>query len=409
MAKIVAANDLAIKAAVCEAGKKATEYRIAGVDRLILRVEASGSGSYWLRYSAGGSDKRLRIGKRGVNSWKEVRAKAAEINATIEAGSDPHEIKQVAAGKITLGELWEAWKEARAKDVSPKTTAYYELALKTFVWPEIAREELAGSITAIRVAALVRKVALKSKSRAKAARDALGTMYSFGYPDLVSNNPTKGIVSLRKSTERNDRDRVPTAEEVGLVWNALSEGKGLEPRTLLALKLLILTGQRNSMAAGARHDELKTLSTANPSWIIGKERMKKAREQTVPLTKLTTALFREALDNAANDKELFAYDHHTISRAMNRMMTRLGIEDLTVHDFRRGLNTWCAENGVSFDVRSRIMAHELQDVNSRVYNKSAMLEPMREALQRWEAYVLQCAEGTKASGSGNVLQLKRAG
>ena len=409
--KTIAANDLAIKAAKPKDGK-ATEYRIEGIDRIRLRVEASGTASYWMRFSVAGEDRRMRIGKRGVNSWADMKAKAAAINATIEAGGDPYEIAVAASGETTVEQLWEAWKEAhKPPRRSEKTIAYYEQALKTYVWPSISKNELAGDVTAVRVAALVRNVSLKSQARGHAVRSALSTIFAFGYPDLVSHNPVEGVKGPGKKGDREARDRVPTAEEIGRIWNAIDQGEGLERRTVLAMKLLLLTGQRNSMVAEARVDELTTLDTANPVWRIGKERMKKSREQHVPLSPLAAQLFREALDIKRDDEWVFGYDKDTIGHAMRKICKELKIKNLHVHDFRRGLNTWCGEQGISYDVRKRIMAHDLPDVNSRTYNFALMQGPMREALERWSNYVVGCAEGV-VNGQGakgaKVVQLVRA-
>jgi integrase len=404
--KTLAANDLAIKAAKPKEGK-ATEYKIDGIDRLTLRVEASGSASFWLRYSVAGKDKRIRIGKRSVNSWADVKAKAASINATIEAGGDPHEIAVAASGETTVGQLWDAWKDAhKPPRRSEKTIAYYEQALKTYVWPSIGKDELAGKVTAVRVASLVRKVTEKSQARGHAVRSALSTIYSFGYPDLVSHNPVQGVKGPGKKGDREARDRVPTADEIGRIWNALEDGEGLERRTVLAMKLLLLTGQRNSMVAETRVDELATLTTANPVWRIGKERMKKSREQHVPLSPLAAQIFKDALAIKRSDDLVFDYDKDTIGHAMRKTCKDLKIKNLHVHDFRRALNTWCGEHGVSYDVRKRIMAHDLPDVNSRTYNFALMQGPMREALSRWSDYVVACAKSVKDKDASKVRVLR---
>jgi len=406
--KTVAANELAVKAAKPKGGK-VTEYRVEGIDRLTLRVEASGSASYWIRFSVAGKDKRIRIGKRGVNTWADMKAKAAAVNATIEAGGDPHEIAVAASGTTTMVQLWEAWKEAhKPPRRSEKTIAYYEQALKTYVWPSIGKDELAGDVTAVRVAALIRKVSEKSQARGHAVRSALSTIFAFGYPDLVSHNPVEGVKGPGKKGDREARDRVPTADEIGRIWNALDEGKGLERRTVLAMKLLLLTGQRNSMVAEARADELTTIETANPVWRIGKERMKKSREQHVPLSPLAAQLFKDALALKRSDELVFGYDKDTIGHAMRKVCNDLKIKNLHAHDFRRALNTWCGENGVSYDVRKRLMAHDLPDVNSRTYNFALMQGPMRTALSAWSDYVTACAAGARNKGARKVLAMVRA-
>lgn len=419
-AKIIAANDLAIKAATCGTHKVTgdpapAEYKIEGIDRIVLRVQPSGVKTFWMRYSVAGEDKRVKLGKYPANSLREVRTKAAEINASLERGDDPHAVKEVARGKVTVGELWQHWLAAHQPPRRAQNTInYYEMALVE-VWPEIGRDEMAGDVTPVRVAALVRKVTAKSRAKGHAVRSVLATMFRFGVPDLVPTNPVRDVRSPQAS-KREKRDRVASAEEVGRLWNALEDGKGMEVRTAIALKLLILTAQRNDQVAGSKVSEfpaafLSDDATAlDPVWTIPKERMKKERAQHVSLTARTEALWRAALKVRASDEDVIGYDYRVLTRAMKRLTTKLKIDDLHIHDMRHAFTTWAVDNGIGYDIRTRVTAHTSADVNSRVYDKAKMTEQVRDALSRWEQYVMACAEieARKALGDASSVVRLRA-
>ena len=190
----------------------------------------------------------------------------------------------------------------------------------------------------------------------------------------------------------------------------------------LLLKIALLTGQRSSTVAGARLDELE-LDTANPRWRIDSSRMKnKDTDHVLPLTPAAVALFKRAIAlNNEGAQFVFPsegngehFDVHSVSRAMNRLCTRIGInpkksegkpgprdksKNLRVHDFRKALNTWLAERGISYDVRARIMHHSPPDVTSRNYDFSMLDGPMRQALQDWADHVgaVACADKSEAS------------
>lgn len=83
-------------------------------------------------------------------------------------------------------------------------------------------------------------------------------------------------------------------------------------------------------------------------------------------------------------------------------------KNLHVHDFHRGIETWCGEQSIGYDVRKRFMVHDLPDVNSRTYNFALMQGPMRAVLERWSAYVVQCAKSVKETSAGKVLAMARA-
>lgn len=408
----VAAHDLAIKAAAARNGKP-TEYTVADSDGLTLRVEPSGSASYYVRYSASGKRQRMRLGARGVLALKDARKRAKEIAVAIEKGEDPVASAQARANSPTFRQLWDERKrhgEAR----SVHTINSYEQALNQFAMKEIG-DVPADEIAMDKVAALLRKVHAVSPHRAHVVRCAIGSTYRWGYKrGSVKTNPTIGLGFIHRA---EPRERRVAADEIAKFWTGVNGAQGPTPAMRIILKLALLTGQRTSTVAGARVDELE-LQSANPRWRVSKSRMKNKRagEHVLPLVPAVAELFREAI--ALNPHSEFVFpsegkgdhiDKHSISRAMSRLCSRVGIDDLHAHDFRKAINTWMAENGVSYDVRTRVLHHATPDVTSRNYDFSILDGPMRDAMQQWADHIDRIANAQTPEGKQNVVSMpKRA-
>jgi integrase len=71
----------------------------------------------------------------------------------------------------------------------------------------------------------------------------------------------------------------------------------------------------------------------------------------------------------------------SVSRAMARLREEIGLKDVRVHDFRKCLTTWLAEQGVARDVRKHILHHAPEDVMDAHYDFSTLEGTVRSALQ----------------------------
>lgn len=80
------------------------------------------------------------------------------------------------------------------------------------------------------------------------------------------------------------------------------------------------------------------------------------------------------------------------SKALEKVCRALEIEGGSMHCFRRTLATRMGDMGVPGDVISRILNHAPRDVTSRHYNHARMMSQMREALEQWEAHILEHVE-----------------
>jgi integrase len=429
-------NTLAIDKAAPRNGKP-TEHKVDGVPGLILRVEATGSATFYVRYTVGKGEarkfRREKIGKRDfkVLPLAEVRKQALAIMARVAKGEDPVAEAAVAAKTMTLKALFED-RLARDEERSGDTLANYKRVLDNDVFPTLG-DKPANAITPDEIADVLEIIEARSKHVAHIARSALGSTYRWAVRRRAGGvrvNPTAGLGFIVRATIRNRR---LDDKELGKLWGAIGSTTGLTEPVRIILKLAVLTSQRRTEVVGARRSEL-TLDGPNPVWRIagthsakGKTvegRMKSKREQVVPLSKQAVALFKRALELAGNSDHVFPADTQrargtkpklkhlaptSVSHAMAKVTAEAKIEDARIHDLRKVVTSWLRENGVGQDVVDLILHHVPQGVTATHYDFSNQLPAMRRALQAWADHVwVVTGQAPKSSKPSNVHELKRA-
>lgn len=407
-------NTLALEKAAPRNGKP-TEHKVDGVPGLILRVEATGSATFYVRYTVGkGEARKFRREKIGRLNFKvlplaEVRKQALAIMAKVAKGEDPVADAAVVAKTMTLQALFDE-RLAKDEERSGDTLANYKRTLDKDVFPTLGHLP-ANAITADQIADVLEVIEARSRHVAHVARSALGSTYRWAVRRRAGGvrvNPTAGLGFIVRATIR---DRRLDDDELARLWKAIGTTPGLSEPVRLILQLTVLTSQRRSEVVGAKRNEL-ALDGANPVWRIagthsakGKTvegRMKSKREQVVPLSKQAVALFRRALELAGNSEHVFPSDsqraHGTkpklkhlaptsVSHAMTKVTKEAKIEDARIHDLRKVVASWLRENGVGEDIVDLILHHARQGVTATHYDFSNQLPAMRRALQRWADHV----------------------
>src|SRR5665811_1320552 len=97
---------------------------------------------------------------------------------------------------------------------------------------------------------------------------------------------------------RSTRVRSSAASDV---YKRQVEAYDGDPRTRLALRLIVLTFVRTSELRAARWSEFENLDSENALWRIPAERMKMKTEQIVPLAPQAIAVLRELRSLSGSD------------------------------------------------------------------------------------------------------------
>jgi integrase len=213
--------------------------------------------------------------------------------------------------------------------------------------------------------------------------------------DLMSTNPA---LNLATDVEESPKDRTLDAQEIRSLWQGLDAGV-MGTKSALALRLILVTGQRPGEVCGARRSELDLNAGM---WLISSSRAKNRQDHLVPLSDLAKTCFRAASDASGNSEYLFPsrprkgaglggtcpMQSHALSHAMRNALKALGLADnpATPHDLRRTVATHMARIGIADSHVGRVLNHgtELRrTITSRVYIRHDFLTEKRQALDAW--------------------------
>lgn len=424
-------------------GKPRTEWRDKATRGLVLVTQPTGACYWYVFYvpKTGGPLQKLKLGEYskefGLKKAREVAtAKRAEVQQGVDPVAEERKAKARAQGLKFQG-LAERFL-AENHRLSASTRKVYEYALKKDVYPKIgdklpddvAREDIIGICQAIEKRVKIDKETKerhKPTSQSDHTRLTISAVFTWAVEEgLAKVNPARDI---KRRGEKLARDREPTADEIKALWNGVEGGK-LSDAMRYIIRLSILTGQRRTEVAGARVSEVQGLGTDAPMWVIpgdvnkrGKViegRTKNGLTQTLPLSKQAAALFKEAIEKCAAGDQIFPADlsrvkagkksrlphihGESVTMAMRRLREDMELEDISIHDMRRGVSNWLKNEGVSREVRDLILNHKDQSVTEKSYTQNARMEKqVRAALQAWADHVDHIAKGATA-GRGKVVK-----
>jgi integrase len=221
-------------------------------------------------------------------------------------------------------------------------------------------------------------------------------------------SPPSPCIHLDKLDEEYPRDRVLTADEIGILWHGLDRNDLPWDRTTrLAIKFALVTMLRSSELLGIHRDEL---NPDHGTVDIPARRVKKRRVINQPLSDLALEILTESMG-----KHDFAFvgrfgDAPLARQAMSGALkgTRhrngkvktpgicelLGIAPFTPHDLRRTAATMCGNLGLSDSAISQCLDHQatkgedgqpLPAITNKVYNLSVVgrVERKRKVLDAW--------------------------
>ena len=404
------------------------EYRDTEAKGLVLRVTTAGVKTWAVLYSHARRKRRLTLGEFPAIKLAKARELALDAIARVAQGQDPQGQKLAERrgwqDALSFNKLADAWldKHARVK-LKPTAVVEYERMIDTDLRPSFG-EMAAGLITKQDVILKVRdKIAGRgARVHADHVVGMVSRIYSWAIDEeYVDSNPAYKV--RKAATGPSVRDRVLTAEEIGLFWNGLDKAEISEPLRLI-FRLALLTGQRRSEVAGMRKCEI---NHDDKLWVLpgdklenGKtihSRTKNRREHIVPLTVAAMDVVSRAIALSGDSEFVFPspvrdgrvghINGEAVSMAMRRnRKAAFGVPDMRTHDLRRTLRTFLGEQGIPDEVADRVLNHARPGVGNQHYNHAKMLPQVRAALELWDAHVaFACRESKRGLGSKSANSL----
>jgi len=346
------------------------------------------------RYSFNNKRFLMAFGEYPLISLEEARQKAAEYRILIKKGIDP------LAEKLT---------EKRARMAAPTFKEaldeyYHNILEKTPSGKERKRlvtkdciknwgHRKIADITRRDIAILLNEVTERAPVTANRLHGVLTGLFNYCAENgIIENSPCAG---MSRRTKERPRKRVLSDDEIKAMWQALNlENKTVDiyNATKLALKMILLTGQRPGEVVGMKWEDLDLKARIWNNRVTKTRKDEEEEPNRVPLTRLAIEVVEQARAHSGKSAFVFRSSHRNgpitraaLGRALIRHWEEIeGIEKpFTPHDLRRTLRSRLAELGIDNIIAERILGHKLQGMLA-VYNQHPYDQEMRHALEAWE-------------------------
>ena len=338
---------------------------------LALQVQPSGYRSYKCVYRFGGSSQWITLGDARVLGLADARKRAAALMLDVLNGKDPASERRTGRqSKATFAHLANRYLEEYAKRKN-KSWRQADALIRRWALPTLGSLD-ATTISRSDVRSLLAKVSapvLQNQILASAS-----AIFAWaGKQEIVGNNPCRGV-------ERNatvSRERVLSDAELPLFWKEFGNA-GIPG---IALKVLLLTGQRPGEISAMHHSHIRAdwwEMPGLPEPATGWLGTKTGRAHRVWLSQPVRALIAELGDDEASG---FVFEKPPpLAIVMRDICKQLGMPRATPHDLRRTFGTTTTSCGFTRDTMDRLLNHTQHGVGG-VYDRYGY---SRESQHAWE-------------------------
>lgn len=382
---------------VKNAKAKPKEYNLADGNGLYLRVKPSGSKLWIFNYQAPFTKKRSNIsfGTFPPVTLAQARSEREVCRELLAKDIDPKHARaerdeaHAEEHANTLEVVARKWFKSKSKKLTEKYADDVMNSLENHVFPKLGERPI-HMVTAREVIEVLEPLEDKGKLElVKRVCQRLNMIMDYAVvSDIVTDNR---LARIGKAFESPDKVHLPTIKpsETPDLVKAI-DAANIKPVTRYLVLWQLHTMVRPSEAAGARWDEI---DLDNKVWNIPKERMKKRREHSVPLTDQTLSILNEIRPFSAHRDFIFpsAIDPRNKSlnsATVNMALRRMGYRGkLVSHGFRSLASTTLNEQGFDSDVIESALAHVDQNSTRAAYNRAEYLEQRRVMLQWWSNFI----------------------
>lgn len=392
-----------------------TKYTIGGYSRDGARGESIPE---WLRHGqqslsqarsiAGSWKAARRAGHDPVAEWEALLAKEREVEAanlaTLEAERQQPTVSD--AIKSFMQKIMAGKKSAHHVKYRLDRLAAIIGAKKI---REVTRQDVIAALDTIA------KGQIEGKSAKQLSGEVLTTakrLWRFAAErEWTGASCIEQLTRATFDAKPTKRDVTLRLDELAVIWRTLDNPElcKSDPVTIAAMKLLILTGQRESEVCEAEWTEF---DLAAGLWCLPAERTKTGRAHLVHLAPQAVAVLEALKPVTGKTRYVFTSPlrpkQSIYGRAVNGSLAKLfkggklpNVTRCTVHDFRRTLITRLPDLGFEPFMGHKIANHVMSGVFAH-YNHNSYEEQRKAALQAWAARIETLAIGA------NIAQLHRA-
>lgn len=230
---------------------------------------------------------------------------------------------------------------------------------------------------------------------------------------VVETNPASAFDPSDAGGKEESRDRWLTREEIVQLFQVMRDMLGrFSIENLYAVRLLLLLAVRKEELIAAPWSEF---DLENAVWHLPEERTKTNAAIDIPLPPLALETLRE-LQRLANGRTYVFparkmqhrmvphIDLNTLNAALAKHIKpkMVGVENFTIHDFRRTARTHLAALGVDPFIAERCLNHKIKGVEG-IYNRHDYFSERKAALNAWANLLAALEEGSQHH---NIVKFK---
>jgi integrase len=390
---------------------KAQAYKLGDGGGMYLLLTPSGARYWRLDYRFGGKRRTLALGVYPSVTLSNARSRREAAKALLGREIDPGAAKKATkrAAKLASGNTFEAvareWLDNQRSRLAPQYWARLKARLEADIFSLIGSRPI-RDIDAPELLEALRNVERRGViETARRLRQLCGQVFRYAIvTGRAQRDPSADLRGALKSPGRPRGHKAMPLAEVPIFTHRLKTYDG-DPRTRLALRLMVLTFARTSELRAARWSEFEGLEGNAALWRIPSERMKMKCEHIVPLSPQALAVLRELQGLPGSKASLFLFPSASREGCMSNntmlyALYRLGYHSrATVHGFRAMAATALNEMGYRSDVIERQLAHREKNAVRAAYNRAEYLSERRAMMNQW-------ADHLDALGGGNILSFK---
>lgn len=295
-----------------------------------VRVLPSGQKTYLAQYRSGGRTRRVKIGRHGVLTADEARAKAKELLGAVAKGDNPAQEISEHRRAPTIAALCDRFYREHVLERCKLTTQReYERVLEH----DVKRAIGAFKVVDVSRADISRLHQSLSKHPYQANRTLAVLSKMFNLAELWGlradgSNPCRHVQKFKE----HKRERFLSAEELARLGQVLEQARhdGSESHyAIAAFQLLILTGCRLSEIQRLEWEYVRGAYLMLPDSKTGARRIPLAPAAQSVLQRITRVV-ANPLVIASNEPGEIRNLHHP----WRRISKRAGLEKVRIHDLR---------------------------------------------------------------------------
>ncbi|MDV5702052.1 tyrosine-type recombinase/integrase [Acinetobacter baumannii] len=380
-------------------------YRILDAERLYIEVRPSGKKIWRFKYTLNGKEGTISFGEYPSVSLADARKRKEDAKALLAKGINPvedrnqKEEEKRAATNNSFKAVTEEFIKEKMKYKSEGYVDRFKGAMERDIYKIIGNKPI-KEVNSADVLQIMKNTMERIKKQDNFATGEAAANLNRRFIGLVMRY---AIVTLRTDTD-------PTyAVKEAIESPQVEHARPLEPHERTTLRTNIDTYKGSSTVRNATltllYSMLRTIEVRKMEWpfvhfddrIIKFPRSSRRRRQErsmkmdrvhiVPMSDQLYEILKDQYAITKGQKYVFASPQKRdcmISRTtLNKMLTYIGLNDVTAHDFRATASTLLYEKGYEEAWIERQLAHAESNKTKASYDHSQHLEARRKMMQDW--------------------------